>query len=463
MADEPGPTPAERVEMTAAARDHARVYQVAQGHIYVDAGQARSTAQRMASMPLRQSVDQLTTMSPDDAARVLAEMDEPAAARRLAALPLDRCAALLGGMDEELAAARLLLLPRELTLRVLVTMPVARAAVVLAETTPTQARGLLDDLPSDHAATLLAEMPDDSLTAILRTERWITLGRRLAGLPPARVMALRVPGLDEMDRSTDSETHSWAGAMKRIIADAPARMAAELSAMPDDRAVAALRALPDDQAARVIGRTDPARAAALLSSLPSPQVARLLGNDLPAGAILARMTPERVAEVLAEMPPGRADHLGEAARIGRLPPPAAAAALPASAITSGAAWLESSLGTGWLLSLLPFLEPERAAAVLSPRIPTHVVPPAVVAAIDALPTPHQAAVLAWLPARQAALVAASLDDERVRLLLGEMPARWAAVLAAGIPLRRRRALLDSLPKHIRKPLMDAAKAAGTTL
>ncbi|WP_441338557.1 magnesium transporter MgtE N-terminal domain-containing protein [Micromonospora sp. NBS 11-29] len=366
-------------------------------------------------------------------------------------------------MDEGLAATRLLLLPRETMHRVLLAMPVTQAADLLAEVAPDRAREALRGMPSARSATVLAEMPDDKLTAILLTEPWTSVRTLLLTLPPARIMALRVPELDAMARSTDTETRRWAGDVKSVIAHAPKRMAADLAAMPTDRATAELDALPADRAAAVIAETDEARAAELLSSAPTDRVARILGGELSDGArFLAKMPTERVSEVLAELPPGRADHLLETVRIGRLPPAEAATALLASTPATITA-LEAGLGTPWLLSLLTVLPPERAAAILSTRIPAYSVPPAVIAAIQALPTSHQATVLAWLPADKAARVVAHLDDERLRLVLTEMPTRWATVIVAAVSLSRRRALLASLPKHVRNPLVDAAKANGTAL
>ncbi|MEU1847133.1 magnesium transporter MgtE N-terminal domain-containing protein [Micromonospora sediminicola] len=463
MADETGPTGADRVEMNAAAQDGARIYQVAQGTIYVDAGQARSAAQRLASMPVHQSVDQLMTMSQDDACWVLAEMDEASAARRLAALPRDRCAALLAGMDEGLAAKRLVLLPQELAVHVLGAMPAVRAADLLVETPPDRVPGLLDGMPPDRAAALLGRTSDDRLSALLHLESWTTADTVLRRLPAARVLALSWPPPADTDHLPRRNRELWARRVGAAHSHAARRMAADLAAVPDDRALAELSALPAGSAVLVVNRLDETRATDLLSRAPRPWVAGLLDHGLSQGAkFLVRMPPERAEAVLAAMSPRRADLLHGPLRIGRLSPRDAAAEL-ATATVDDVVQLEAHLGSAWLYATLSAMEPARVAAILGDRMLFDHVPADVQVFVEAMPTPRQATVLAWLPPARAAAVVARLGDEQVRRLLTEMPAQWGAVLAAGMPVERRRHILDGLPRQIRQPLTDAARARGTAL
>ncbi|GGR61701.1 magnesium transporter MgtE N-terminal domain-containing protein [Streptomyces aurantiogriseus] len=97
------------ISVDIAALGESRVYQVAEGSMFIgDADATVSTARRLAAVPVQQAVETLVAMSSTERASVLASMPVSAAAARIAELPTPNAIQVLSEIDEQLAIGQLL-------------------------------------------------------------------------------------------------------------------------------------------------------------------------------------------------------------------------------------------------------------------------------------------------------------------------------------------------------------------
>ncbi|WP_431040751.1 hypothetical protein ACQUSR_01805 [Streptomyces sp. P1-3] len=137
------------VEAQASASDHARIYQVAQGDMYVGYPAERSDAQKIASLPIKAAVEALLEMPREKTIAMLAEMDAASASRRLAELPNAVCVDFLLSVDEQLAYQRLASMGNSRVLELLEDMPVPVA------------RTFISGMPFEQSIELIARPDPD--------------------------------------------------------------------------------------------------------------------------------------------------------------------------------------------------------------------------------------------------------------------------------------------------------------
>lgn len=148
-----------KINVDISALDDSRVYQVAEGNMFIgDVDPVTTAARRLAAMPVQQSVEQLLSMPSDERSSVLAEMPASAAAPRISSLPELAAIQVLTEIDEQLAIERLLLMHA----------PTARG-LVLAAPDPSRSN-LLEAMSLEQTAGFLGEFDANSGSVSLSPE-----------------------------------------------------------------------------------------------------------------------------------------------------------------------------------------------------------------------------------------------------------------------------------------------------
>ncbi|AZM92471.1 hypothetical protein [Streptomyces sp. W1SF4] len=192
------------------AADNSRVYQVAQGNMFIGRDPVEVTARKLATLPVSKAAEMLVEMSPEERASVIAAMETGPAAARMALLESSAAVDVLVSIDELLAVERLLAMDAVSARRLALAAPQAWCTGLLSRLTLEQTLRLIGELgeggnftfqpdvlecfatrlPTDVMTTLLSSggMPPETAARVLRAVAdrefvtWLLIGNPSARL-----------------------------------------------------------------------------------------------------------------------------------------------------------------------------------------------------------------------------------------------------------------------------------------
>ncbi|WP_432865579.1 magnesium transporter MgtE N-terminal domain-containing protein [Microbispora rosea] len=395
------------------ASGHGRVYQVAQGNMYVGADDM-TKIREIVSLPIAEAARRLSQMPTSEAVTVLAAMDPPAASNRLSAMTPDRAADVLTNMDEVAAGVR------------------------LAHMVGTSAAEAVQQMPTDRARLLLAVLPYENLVKILATEHF----RAILPILPAAAAAHAISGYEPAVMAQVLQTLpeelcfvTWQALPDRTKAAQAFRL------MPQDWLRATIAKFQPDQAATLCILLDYAQAAGLICSLPnatdmlSHYWAYIEASGLRSfiGRIIDGLESDLLGSVLRLLPPGNAQRLLVMA-YGDTSDDYWTVRMRNERVGKALTQVSDELAR-WLVSTLP---PKAAAEIIKDRDSV---------SKAQLPTPETEAITAMLSWPDEHLRAAleQMPDAQVQALLAIVPPGRGAQLLANASGRRLRALAWGMP------------------
>ncbi|MFF8376700.1 hypothetical protein ACF07V_11280 [Streptomyces sp. NPDC015661] len=279
-----------RIEVNIDALGESRVYQVAEGSMYIgDVDSTVVTARKLAAMPVQQAAEKLVQMPTDERAAVLAEMTVPAAAVRISRLPPPMAVEILLGMDEQLAIERLLAMNSLDAQSVALVTPEPFRSDFLAKMTLDQVVRLIGEVDE---ATGMGSFNIETLKSFAVCLPVPVLSALLTRFPP-------VGGAQILEAAVDRDIVVWLA-----MGDPSARLAL-VAHMPVEWAEKAIIGLADasDQLRQVcdLYGVEVPRIGEVLGALGEPRIAELVATSDIGPAVYSGLSPEMRVNLIGPM------------------------------------------------------------------------------------------------------------------------------------------------------------------